>query len=269
MKSFEVGVISSLLFAVAMSPSVEAIETFDFPEVTPDPDAPSYLFVDGQPFFFLKRGETTNGQYVLSEITVPPGQGAPPHFHTLEDEWFYVVEGNLRIMKGENTYADATQIPGVNAPKDLLHALDAPAGTLIYGERNRIHGVLNVSDEPARLRLVWNPSGFESIFEDIGIPAPDRSKPSPVPPEYPFLFAQGAARHGVVGSFSFDQFGDIVVDNTLADEDNHADELLALLAEDATPVPESSSLCGVLAFGALGAISILKHKCKSVSRVPK
>jgi hypothetical protein len=263
MKSFGVGVISSFLFAVAMSSRVEA---FDL-KVIPDPDAPSYLFVDGAPFTFLKRGETTGGRYAVGEITIQPGQGALPHIHHEENEWFYVEEGNLQLMRGENTYPDPNQVPGVNAPRDLIHALDAPTGTLLYAEQYYIHGVLNASTEPAKLLLIWTPSGFEDIFiKEIGIPVLDPSNPPPPTSEYPLLFAQAAQRHGVVGSFSYEQFGDVVVDNTLSNLDNHSEELLKLLATDTTSVPEPSCLGGMLVFSASGAISIWKRKRKLVSK---
>ncbi|MEH2169606.1 MAG: cupin domain-containing protein [Nostoc sp.] len=268
MKLFGVGVIGSLLLTLAITSKVEA---FQFPTITPDPDAPSYLFYDGVPFTFIKRGETTNGQYTLRQTNVLKGQGVPPHIHQDEDEWLYVKEGNLQITVGDHIYGP-NEIPGVNAPKDILHAIDAPAGTLIYGPRYRLHGVLNISDEPAKLLVAWNPPGFEDIFKAPGIiPVTDFSNLPTLPPNYPQIYAQAAnAERGLVGSASYDQFGDLQYDNVVANEDNHGDELLRLIAagnESPKPVPESSSSWGVLAFGALVAISIWKPKWKSMSKV--
>ncbi|BAZ49787.1 cupin 2 domain-containing protein [Nostoc sp. NIES-4103] len=264
MKLFGVAVISSLLLSLAINSRVEALNL----TVKPDPDAPSYLFVDGVPFTFLKRGETTGGQYAIGEITIQPGQGALPHIHHQENEWFYVKEGNLQLMRGENYYPDPNQVPGVNAPKDLIHALNAPAGTLLYVEKDYIHGVLNVSQEPAKLQLIWTPAGFENIFiKEIGIPVLDPSNPPPPTSDYPLLFAEAARRYGVVGSFSYEEFGDIVVDNTLLNLDNRSDKLLKLLGEDATTIPEPSVLWGALIFGTSGAISIWKSQRKSLKKV--
>lgn len=265
MKLFGVGVISSLLLTLAITSKVEA---FEFPKITPDPDAPSYLFFDGEPFTFVKRGETTNGEYTLRETMVPPGKGAPPHLHQDDDEWLYVEEGTLRIFVGENIYDDVSLIPGVNAPRDILHAYDAPAGTLIYAPRYRLHGVLNATDTPAKLKVLWNPAGFEDIFKEPGIiPVPDLSNPPTAPSNYPQIYGRASAKYGLVSSISYDQFGDIVFDDFVANEDNREDELLQILARGAKQVPEPSALGGMLIFGTLGAISIWKRKRKSVSKV--
>lgn len=260
MKSLRVGLISSLLFALAMSSRVEA---FDFPNVTPDPDAPTYMFLEDGPITFLKRGETTRGRYTIAESLVPPGGASPPHIHHEEDEWFYVAEGNFQIVIGDNTYPDTNQVPGVNAPRDLLQTINAPPGTLVYGEKYKIHGITNVGTTPGKVLLVWNPSGQEHLIEEVSSLVPDLSNPPPYNPETLSSYASAAPDYGIIGSSSFDQFADIEPGNTLANHDNHADELLALLAPDATPVPEPSSVWGVLAFGALGAILILKRKPKS------
>src|SRR5690242_11576025 len=117
MKIFGVGVISSLLFTLAINSRVEA---FQFPNVTPDPDAPSYLYPDGvTPFTILKRGETTDGQYTLGEATFKSKTGGL--LYQDDDEWFYVESGNLQIIVGDNTYDDPNLVPGVNTPRDVLH----------------------------------------------------------------------------------------------------------------------------------------------------
>ena len=40
-------------------------------------------------------GKDTGGEYGLLEIVVPAGVGPPWHVHPEEDEWFYVLEGEL------------------------------------------------------------------------------------------------------------------------------------------------------------------------------
>ncbi|MEA5563996.1 MULTISPECIES: hypothetical protein [unclassified Anabaena] len=265
MKLFGIGVISSLLLALTITPKVEA---FEFPKITPDPDAPSYLFFDGEPFTFVKRGETTNGQYTLRETMVPPGKGAFPHIHQDDDEWLYVEEGVLRIFLGENIYDDVSLIPGVNAPKDILHAYDAPAGTLIYTPRYRIHGVLNPTDTNAKLKVLWNPPGFEEIFKEPGlIELTDLSNVPTPPPNYPQIYAQAAGRYGLISSTAYDQFGEIVFDDFILQQDNRADYVLQILAEGSRQVPEPSVVSSLIVLGATGAISIWKRKSKSVRKV--
>jgi uncharacterized cupin superfamily protein len=42
-------------------------------------------------------GEMTNGAYSISEDVTPPGQGAPPHVHSREQETFIVLEGEYEF----------------------------------------------------------------------------------------------------------------------------------------------------------------------------
>src|SRR5438270_4191639 len=41
--------------------------------------------------------EDTGGQYGLIEVVVPMGVGSPWHVHPEEDEWFYVLDGELTV----------------------------------------------------------------------------------------------------------------------------------------------------------------------------
>ncbi len=200
------------------------------------------------------------------ESIVPPGGASPPHIHHEEDEWIYIAEGNMELVIGTSFYPDATQVPGVNAPRDTLYAVNAPAGTLFYGRKNYIHGVRNVGTTTGKVLLVVDPAGFEDIIE-VSQPVPDLSNLPPFNPETFSLVAAAAAEYGLVGSASFEQFGDIVVDNNFNLPDNQADKLLKLLAKDTKSVPEPSLLSGMLVVGTSGAISIWKRKRKSVSKV--
>jgi quercetin dioxygenase-like cupin family protein len=59
---------------------------------------------EGEAFWLLGMLQTvkvgradTAGQFGMVEIVVPPGLGSPWHVHPEEDEWFYVLEGNLTL----------------------------------------------------------------------------------------------------------------------------------------------------------------------------
>ena len=41
-------------------------------------------------------GETTEGRVAVTENWAPQGYGSPLHVHHREDEWFYVLSGELR-----------------------------------------------------------------------------------------------------------------------------------------------------------------------------
>jgi mannose-6-phosphate isomerase-like protein (cupin superfamily) len=67
---------------------------------------------EGEAFWLLGMLQTvkigradTSGGYGLIEVVVPAGLGSPWHVHPEEDEWFYVLEGNLIVYVG-NTRLD-------------------------------------------------------------------------------------------------------------------------------------------------------------------
>ena len=53
--------------------------------------------VVGDIYRFLATGEDTNGKYAMWEAIVPPGGGPPPHVHTREDEFWYVLDGTFDL----------------------------------------------------------------------------------------------------------------------------------------------------------------------------
>ena len=66
---------------------------------------------EGEAFWLLGMLQTvkigradTAGQYGLLEIVVPPGLGSPWHVHPEEDEWFYVLEGELTLLRRRHAH---------------------------------------------------------------------------------------------------------------------------------------------------------------------
>lgn len=91
-------------------------------------------------------GKHTGGQYTMFTDTTPPGSGPPPHFHALEDEWFYVLEGR---------------------PSFLFEGRwrEAPVGSSVFAPRHSLHAFKNAGDVPLRLLIHTAPSGFETFFK--------------------------------------------------------------------------------------------------------
>jgi quercetin dioxygenase-like cupin family protein len=59
---------------------------------------------EGEALWFLGElatvkatGETTGGRVSVIENLAPRGSGSPLHVHRNEDEWFYVIEGELTL----------------------------------------------------------------------------------------------------------------------------------------------------------------------------
>jgi quercetin dioxygenase-like cupin family protein len=133
----------------------------------------------GDHYTFLITGEETDGAYFAMEALVPPGGGPPPHMHTREDETFYLVDGEIEFVLGEDT---VTAGPGdfVNVPRGIVHCFR------------------NVGTETARMVLTFTPAGMERFFEETLEPAPN--DPVDVPDnvaEVAARYEEAAPRHGL------------------------------------------------------------------------
>ena len=100
----------------------------------------------GGPLTFKARGEQTGGRLTAFENVIPPGQGPPLHTHAAEDESWYVLEGDLRFRLGDETS-------------------EAPAGSFVFVPRGTPHCFTNPGDRPARILVVFTPSGMERFFD--------------------------------------------------------------------------------------------------------
>ncbi|HEY4429061.1 MAG TPA: quercetin 2,3-dioxygenase [Solirubrobacteraceae bacterium] len=122
--------------------------------------------------------EATAGRAFVVEQLAPRGSGSPLHVHHREDEWFYVIEGELMFWVGGQV-------------------IDAPAGSFVYGPRDIPHTFVVSSDE-ARFLLVTEPADFEGFVRAAGEPAPTLTIPPPPtePPDLNGLTAL-AAEYGI------------------------------------------------------------------------
>jgi quercetin dioxygenase-like cupin family protein len=123
----------------------------------------------------IKAGaEATAGRVAVTENLAPRGGGSPLHVHRREDEWFYVLEGELRFLVGGDV-------------------VEAPAGAFVYGPRDVPHTFV-VESERARFLLVTEPAGFEGFVRALGQPAPALEIPPPAsePPDMGRLTALAA-----------------------------------------------------------------------------
>ncbi len=115
-------------------------------------------------------GEDVSGAFTLVEEITQPQGGPPPHTHTREDETFYVLEGELEFMVGEQT-------------------LLASAGSVVYAPRNILHTFKNVGRTPSRMAVLITPAGLEKMVEEFGEPVKDPSSPHEGPPDVERLVA--------------------------------------------------------------------------------
>jgi quercetin dioxygenase-like cupin family protein len=129
------------------------------------------LNVVGDKVFVLATGEDNGGALAMFEERTPPGGGTPPHVHRREDEYFYVLEGDVEF--------NVNGIP-----------IRAAAGGHAFAPRNVPHFFTNVGAGESRLLVVAQPAGIEKMFEEIHATA------RPGPPD-PAQLTALCAKYGV------------------------------------------------------------------------
>src|SRR5690606_6395286 len=100
----------------------------------------------GGPLDVKLRGDVSGGDLTVVENVIAPGDGPPLHAHAGEDESWYVLEGTLRFRIGDDVHA-------------------APAGTFVFVPRGVPHAFQNAGATPARILVVFTPSGMERFFD--------------------------------------------------------------------------------------------------------
>ncbi|MDJ0733927.1 MAG: cupin domain-containing protein [Nostocaceae cyanobacterium] len=262
----------------------------------PDPLDPNKLVLwsgGGERFTFLERAQDNGGQFSIFDVLVPTFNGPPLHFHTRENEWFYVVEGNVFLQVADELIA-------------------GEPGTLVYGPATIIHSFKNKASDPARMLLYYEPvpeddpnsvGNIERFFIEVGQevvdpinpPAVDIPRLLSVAPDFGLTFPKtfgfeaseftgdevtirrsgipDASSSVVLGlSNGLDipltfEIGEVFKTVTLPSEVGN--QTLDLILKDPSPgslvglidqkavrtanVPESSFPIGLLAFGMLGA----------------
>lgn len=125
--------------------------------------------------WFRATGEQTGGTLGLIEQSVPPEAGSPWHLHHNEDESFYVLEGEILFIVGEDQ-----------------QRITAGPGTFVFGPRNVPHGFRNDSAAPARVLLQVTPAGFEHFAMSLARPASESDAELAGPPDMQILLAEAA-----------------------------------------------------------------------------
>jgi len=111
---------------------------------------------------FMATGEDTNDKYAMWEALVPPGGGPPPHVHSMEEESFYILEGEITFqIREKRVVASAGMFANM------------PVGTP--------HSFRNESTKPAKMIISVAPAGLENMFFEIGAALPEGST-SALPP---------------------------------------------------------------------------------------
>ena len=101
----------------------------------------------GQPMAFLVTGEDSK-HTCMFEFTMPPGFSTGLHVHRVQEETFYVLEGECEWQVGDQ----------------LVHA---KTGAYVFIPPGVPHNIGNASDKPARMIMTVSPPGHEHYFEEL------------------------------------------------------------------------------------------------------
>ena len=95
-------------------------------------------------------GEETDGSFYLGEAVVQPGfPGPPPHRHERLHDMFYVLDGLLTMLLGDDT-------------------LEIPAGGFVCVPPGVVHTFSNPGTAPVRFLNFNTPAGWENYMRDLG-----------------------------------------------------------------------------------------------------
>jgi quercetin dioxygenase-like cupin family protein len=109
--------------------------------ISPGPGAPAKI---------LAGADDGLGSVAVVEIELAPGNpGPPPHRHERLIDSFYVLEGTLTVLLGDEEH-------------------QAGPGSYAFVPPGNRHTVSNPSDEPARFLNVTAPGGLERYLRELG-----------------------------------------------------------------------------------------------------
>ena len=99
----------------------------------------------------LAEKKDTDGAFFLVEAMLAPGTEPPPHVHTREDEFFYVLEGEFDVYVGKEAFKMGT-------------------GECVFLPRFRPHAFV-IRSPRLRVLALFTPAGLEEVFRGMSTPA--------------------------------------------------------------------------------------------------
>ena len=110
----------------------------------------------------LAGADSTDRSFSIVECIEPPGSGAPMHVHHGEAEAFYILEGTVELVCGDEK-------------------LTARSGDFVYTPKDVAHKFTVMGEKPARLLMFFSRPGFEMFFAEGGSPI---EQPPAGPPDF-------------------------------------------------------------------------------------
>ena len=103
-------------------------------------------------------GAETGGAFSQVVTDDPHGSGAPLHLHHNEDETFYVLEGEVTVLVGEER-------------------IDLSTGDYLFAPRGVAHAYV-VRSERARMLGMFSPAGLDQLIVSLGVPVTGPEPPT-------------------------------------------------------------------------------------------
>jgi quercetin dioxygenase-like cupin family protein len=128
-------------------------------EITNLDNAPAYWFLNAL-HLLLAHNQSGDEAYSLIHLTAPPDLETPYHLHHTEDEAFYVLEGELAVVRDGETIV-------------------AGPGSYVFLPRGVPHGFRNIANKDSRVLIHAIPGGkvgFVAMMLEMAIPIHDREK---------------------------------------------------------------------------------------------
>lgn len=101
----------------------------------------------GHPMGFLVTGADTRHTSMF-DWTIPPRFATGLHVHAVQEETFYVLEGECEWQVGEER-------------------VQAKPGTFLFLPPGVQHNIMNNTDAPTRVLMTVSPPGHEHYFEEL------------------------------------------------------------------------------------------------------
>lgn len=122
------------------------------------PDSPERFDFGGLGVHWKIDGGATGGRFsVVHHPLAPRALAAPLHRHHDEDEYSFVLEGELGALLGDDV-------------------VTAGVGAWVFKPRGQWHTFWNAGDSQCRIIEVISPAGFEDFFREIAAAWGDMEK---------------------------------------------------------------------------------------------
>jgi quercetin dioxygenase-like cupin family protein len=136
------------------------------------PEEGQYAQIGAMGVRFMIDAQTGGGFSMVEHPIAPRSLAAPLHTHTHEDEYSYVLEGEVGVQIGDEIAV-------------------ARPGDLVFKPRGIQHAFWNAGDTPARLLEIISPAPFVKYFEEL-----EPLMAGPTGPDFPGI-AELQERYGL------------------------------------------------------------------------